>query len=213
MTTYGIIYVVTNTVNGKQYVGQTTKSLKKRWSGHTSGSSGHCRALWSAICKYGKESFVIAPVDVGSDKFSLDQAEMRWVEKLNTLAPNGYNLTAGGGSVGKHSLETIEKRRQSLMGHPTSQETRERIRASQKGRSLSPAHREALWVPKKNRTQEGIESRKEAIRNAYARMTQETKSQFGQHRVGTKHSEETLAKMRMKAQERAARKRGNVPIA
>jgi len=213
MTTYGIIYVVTNTINGKQYVGQTTKSLEKRWSGHTSGSVGHCRALWGAIRKYGKESFTLTSVDVGSSKIELDHAEMRWVERLNTVAPNGYNLTIGGGSVGKHSLETIEKRRQTLMGHPTAQKTRDKIRDAQKGRSLSPAHKEALRVPKKNRTEEGIESRKEAIRNAYARMTQEKKSQFGQHRVGTKHSEETLAKMRMKAQARASRRKNDVPLA
>lgn len=213
MTTYGIIYVVTNTVNGKQYVGQTTKSLEKRWSGHTSGSAGHCRALWNAIRKYGKESFTLAAIDVGSSKIELDQAEMMWVEKLNTVAPNGYNLTAGGGSVGKQSHETIEKRRQSLMGHSTPQETRDKIRDAQKGRPLATAHREALRVPKKNRTKEGIEARKESIRNAYANMTQERKSQFGQHRVGTKHSEATLAKMRMKAQARAARKKNDVSLA
>ena len=34
MKPYGIIYKITNKVNGKCYIGQTTKSLSDRWSKH-----------------------------------------------------------------------------------------------------------------------------------------------------------------------------------
>lgn len=205
--TYGIVYVVTNTVNGKQYVGQTTQALAKRWAGHTSRSNKQCRALWNAIQKYGAGAFTLATVDSGTDKDDLDAKETEWVSRLGTVSPAGYNLTTGGGSSGKPSPETIELRRMALLGHTTSQETRDLIRAAQVGRPLTHEHRDALKVPKRNRSAEGIQARKVAVQRAYANMTPEDRQKFGQHRVGTRHTEETLAKMRVSALARAARKR------
>lgn len=205
--TYGIVYVVTNTVNGKQYVGQTTQEVAKRWAGHTSRSNKQCRALWNAIQKYGAGAFTLATVDSGTDKDDLDAKETEWVSRLGTVSPAGYNLTTGGGSSGKPSPETIELRRMALLGHTTSQETRDLIRAAQVGRPLTHEHRDALKVPKRNRSAEGIQARKVAVQRAYANMTPEDRQKFGQHRVGTRHTEETLAKMRVSAQARAARKR------
>lgn len=205
--TYGIVYVVTNTVNGKQYVGQTTQALAKRWAGRTSRSNKQCRALWNAIQKYGAGAFTLATVDSGTDKDDLDAKETEWVSRLGTVSPAGYNLTTGGGSSGKPSPETIELRRMALLGHTTSQETRDLIRAAQVGRPLTHEHRDALKVPKRNRSAEGIQARKVAVQRAYANMTPEDRQKFGQHRVGTRHTEETLAKMRVSALARAARKR------
>jgi len=34
MKNYGIIYKATNIITGKSYIGQTTRTLKKRWHGH-----------------------------------------------------------------------------------------------------------------------------------------------------------------------------------
>jgi hypothetical protein len=31
---FGVVYLITNTVNGKVYVGQTTVGVSKRWKGH-----------------------------------------------------------------------------------------------------------------------------------------------------------------------------------
>lgn len=158
MNTYGIIYVATNSVNGKQYVGQTTVSLEKRWKGHQPGNGdpGHCRALGSAILKYGARVFTLEIVDSGTNKQDLDDKETLWVAKLGSLAPNGYNLTSGGGSAGKPSRETIEKRSLALTGHPTSPETRAKIREAQLGKPFSLEHREALMVPKKNRDRKSV---------------------------------------------------------
>ena len=207
MNTYGIVYVVTCTVNGKQYVGQTTRTLARRWRDHTAKTNPHCRALWNAIQKYGVGAFTVAAVDSGTDKMNLDAKEVEWVSRLGTLAPGGYNLTTGGGSSGNPSPETIELRRQALLGRVPTQETKDRIRDALVGRPLTQEHREALKVPKRNRSLEGIEARKIAVRQAYANMTVEDRQRFGQHRVGTRHTEETLAKMRLKAKARVARKK------
>ena len=57
-----IIYKITNNINGKIYIGQTTQSLANRWSQHTKEIS-KCFRMKAAIKKYGKESFSIEEID------------------------------------------------------------------------------------------------------------------------------------------------------
>jgi hypothetical protein len=90
-----IIYRVTNMINGKQYIGQTSRTLEKRWIEHCSASSG-CVALHNAILKYGRENFKVEQIDIALDQVELDYKEIKYIELYNTLAPNGYNLTKGG---------------------------------------------------------------------------------------------------------------------
>lgn len=95
-----IIYLVTNLINGKQYVGQTVQDLKKRWQGHQHGSS--CRVLSQAINKYGKDNFKIEVLDKAKTIDDLNTLEIKYINKLNTISPNGYNLQTGGGSYIPH---------------------------------------------------------------------------------------------------------------
>ena len=207
--TYGRIYVVTNTTNGKQYVGQTTATLKRRWRGHCwDATSGRRKgALHQAIHKYGRESFTIEEVSTAEDKTGLDAQELAWVRKLNTMSPNGYNLTEGGGSAGRPSKETVERRRQALMGHATSQATRDKIRAAQVGRKLTPEHREKLRQAKVGRSPdpEMVARRNASIRAAYEQRRDDIVAKITRVHVGRKHTEETKAKMRAAAQRRKAR--------
>lgn len=90
-----IIYLITNMVNGKQYVGQTTRSLQQRWREHCCNSS-QCTYLHNAIAKYGKENFKVEQIDIAIDQEELDYKESQYIKFYNTLAPNGYNLDTGG---------------------------------------------------------------------------------------------------------------------
>ena len=72
---YGLIYVVTNLVSGKQYVGQTVSTLKARWKGHCNGKKG-IGILVDAIKKYGRESFSMVQIDVAYSKADLDEKEI-----------------------------------------------------------------------------------------------------------------------------------------
>ena len=107
----GEIYVITNNINNKQYIGQTLthrKNKKKyrpfgyigRFNDHISEATNNtkqkqCSYLNNAIRKYGKSNFTVVliqrcNVDV------LDELEIKFIKKKHTLYPSGYNLTKGG---------------------------------------------------------------------------------------------------------------------
>ena len=95
-------------VNGKQYVGQTTRTLEQRWREHCSNSS-RCTYLHNAIEKYGKENFKVEQIDVALDQDELDYKEQQYIKCLNTFVPNGYNLNTGGSAGRKVSEVTCYK--------------------------------------------------------------------------------------------------------
>lgn len=115
---YGFIYLVTNTVNGKQYVGQTTRSLKRRWQFHLRSVRGGSKyALHCAIRKYGAAAFKVEQIDSAETLEELNEKEARYVLQLATLAPGGYNLTTGGDGF-KVSDETREKQSKTHLSLP-----------------------------------------------------------------------------------------------
>jgi group I intron endonuclease len=84
----GRIYLVTNTVNNKQYVGQTITKYSKQ---------GHGHAIKSAYNKYGRKAFTYDVIFSGVDcPKLLDFAEKFWIKVFNSVQPNGYNLEEGG---------------------------------------------------------------------------------------------------------------------
>lgn len=101
----GIIYLITNLINNKQYIGLTTTSLEERWERHLyQVLRKEASLLHKAIAEFGKESFSIEIVDSASDIKQLQAKERQWIKELKTLAPYGYNVTLGGeigGSPGK----------------------------------------------------------------------------------------------------------------
>ena len=108
----GYIYVITNRVNGKQYVGKTQRSVAGRMQGHLNeAKAGSSRAICRAIRKHGRENFdlsVLEEIDASVD--DLNAAEIRWIKQLGTYG-TGYNQTRGGeGQVGYvPSLEHLAK--------------------------------------------------------------------------------------------------------
>lgn len=89
-----IIYLVTNKANGKQYVGQTTRPLSERWRRHCHPDK--LCYFQRAIQKYGPDNFEIRVIDTATSKAELDEKEIHWIKKLNTMYPYGYNLKPGG---------------------------------------------------------------------------------------------------------------------
>lgn len=91
------IYKITNLINGKKYVGKTSKTVKRRWNQHISDSKKErCkdRPLYRAFNKYGIENFSIEIIEECKIEQSSDR-EQFWIKKFNTYK-NGYNATKGG---------------------------------------------------------------------------------------------------------------------
>ena len=91
----GIIYKITNTVNGKVYIGKTLESIEKRWKEHQKDSLRFTdRPLYRAMNKYGIEKFVIETIEEPEVEL-LSQRECYWIEYYNSYH-FGYNATLGG---------------------------------------------------------------------------------------------------------------------
>ena len=93
----GCIYKITNCINQKLYVGLTLNDAETRFKKHISMIySNGCSALYGAFKKYGIESFIVETICLSNDKKELMNLEKHYISELNTVSPNGYNLTTGG---------------------------------------------------------------------------------------------------------------------
>lgn len=109
---YCVIYNIKNIVNGKLYIGQTWRTLKKRWYEHLTQST--CVKLVNAISKYGKEKFSIELITICHTQETADYWDKFFIEKFDTIN-NGYNLKTDG-SKGKMSQESRLKMSLSHIG-------------------------------------------------------------------------------------------------
>jgi group I intron endonuclease len=102
---HGIVYLLTNTTNGKPYVGQTTMSLGQRGAAHAASatSRGRRTALANALRKHGPDAFTMQPIVSAPDALTLDCLERFWIGVCGSIAPGGYNLTSGGETGKKHT--------------------------------------------------------------------------------------------------------------
>lgn len=151
-----IIYLLTNTVNGKQYVGQTSVGLEERWKRHCrSARCGVDYHLYRAIRKYGPDTFTHEILEHTTIE-DVNARETYWVAELKTKE-HGYNMTEGGGGTRGWvpSDETRAKISTSLKGKyggekhymygkTPSQETRAKMRASGKVKIFTVEHRAKL---------------------------------------------------------------------
>jgi group I intron endonuclease len=98
-----IIYKVTNKINGKSYIGQTTQTLPKRKKEHIKSAfrskDGKNYFHW-ALVEYGKENFEWTVLEACNNKNELNDREKFYIEKFRTnLNDTGYNGTQGGQGI------------------------------------------------------------------------------------------------------------------
>lgn len=98
----GTIYIITNSINSKVYIGQTIQPLTKRWEEHCRIACSKNEAnmvIKKAIFKYGKENFIIKELEKCAIE-DLDKREIYYIDLYNSYN-NGYNSTKGGKFGGK----------------------------------------------------------------------------------------------------------------
>ncbi|WP_186670859.1 GIY-YIG nuclease family protein [Sporosarcina sp. BP05] len=132
------VYVLTNEVNGKQYVGITVQKLQDRFNQHCRYSG---MVINKAIQKYGREKLTIEELEECSSLKELRERETYYIENLCTATPNGYNLSFGGEGLADEAREKISK---ALKGKPKTKEHAENISKGRTGLEVSSKTKKKL---------------------------------------------------------------------
>lgn len=177
------IYAITNTLNGKIYIGQTRNIAVKRWQNHCTPSNKSKSGIVGAIRKHGKSVFTFDVIDTAETLEQLNHKEIFWIQHFNSVTPNGYNLDRGGNEkkvvsdLAKHRMKVARNNwlertpdRSSLgngaRGRKRSAAEVETIKRNLTGRHCSPETREKM-----SRSQKGVPKSPDfVLRMARSRM-------------------------------------------
>lgn len=145
MKQYNYIYLITNTLDGKIYIGQHSSN---KLNDNYFGSGLHIKR---AIKKYGKENFTKEILAYTDNQESLNWLEKYYIKKYKAQNQEiGYNIAFGGvfGHTYERTPEIIEKLKQTIKEkggykgennpnygkqHPHTDETKKRISESTSG--------------------------------------------------------------------------------
>lgn len=107
-----VIYLITNNLNNKRYVGYTKHNADYRFKQHCieSRSAAVSSILHEAIGKYGTINFRVDVLESSDDGDYLHkEREKFWINKMETMVPNGYNIQEGGeGNTNPKSRRSCE---------------------------------------------------------------------------------------------------------
>ena len=192
----GIIYKITNLLNGKLYIGKTTENPATYWNMHKNrADNGVNKILYAAMRKYGHENFSFEIVEeIRSNakeelNKTLNVLEIHHIKKFNAKIPNGYNVTDGG---------------EGLYGMTFSDEHRNKIRLARLGVARPESVRQKLRKPKTEEHKQKLRGPKTEEHKAKLRKpkSEEVKQKLREVMLGRydgkdnpfygrKHSEET----------------------
>ncbi len=174
----GIIYCARNILNGKVYIGQTTRCIKARKEQHISEANNKDYCFAKALREYGLHGFnwevlcnVEAPTRLVLKEY-LYIAEQMFIKQYDSMnRNNGYNSTRGGvGSIGfKHNEISKKKMRDAEQN------------IGEKNPMFGKHHT-------------GETKKKIGEKNAGKQRTEEMKQKMSKAHIGNHHTEETKRK-------------------
>ena len=137
------IYTITNKLNGKQYIGKTSR-IKERWPEHTrklkkkKHFNPHLQYAWN---KYGENAFEFKVIKYCKERY-LNRFEKLYI-KIYNARETGYNIHEGGDcGSGKHGL---------FYGHHHTEEAKKKISEANKGIPCSEEAKKKLSIIAKDR--------------------------------------------------------------
>ena len=167
-----IVYQHKNKINGKIYIGITSRTPQERWgnNGCNYKSSPH---FYSAIQKYGWDNFEHNILFTNLTKEQACLKEQELIKHFNSMDRSfGYNSTSGG-EFFVMNVETKQKISQSMkgnknsLGHICSEEKKKKISDAQKDRKLAEEHKQKLSEAAKKRHVPCSEEKKKILSQAY----------------------------------------------
>lgn len=109
------IYLITNLINNKKYVGQTT-NFERRMIQHKTSKE---QLIDRKIQEYGISNFSFQIIAESSNQETINVLEQKYIQEYNSLIPNGYNIHKGGrnNSIGEenHCAKITEKEAQWIL--------------------------------------------------------------------------------------------------
>ena len=98
-----IVYKITNNLNNKIYIGQTTETIQKRFQRHCGYQLNDNTYLHRAMKKYGCDNFIIEEIERVNNQNELDEREYFWIQYYQSHI-KGYNLKDSMGKCGGDTL-------------------------------------------------------------------------------------------------------------
>ena len=141
------VYMHTNKINGKKYIGITCRAVEDRWRNGNGYKTGKFR---TAINKYGWDNFAHEIIKSCLSKKQAMDLEVMYINMYNTMDKRyGYNLIEGGDvrTGFKHTEEA--KRKISLAGKNMSEETRNKYKLARSKQVITDQHRQHISESRK----------------------------------------------------------------
>ena len=166
------VYQHINKINGKIYIGITSRIPEIRWGANGSNykSSPH---FYSAIQKYGWNNFEHNILFENLTKEQACEKEQELIKQFNSMNRKyGYNSTSGG-EIFTMNEETKQKISQALKGntnganHPCSEKKRQKISQAQKDRTFTEEHKQKLSEAAKKRHVPCSDEKKKILSKSY----------------------------------------------
>ena len=171
-----VVYLLTDTTNGKQYVGQTQRKLRERILEHMKADLYVDRKLRA----HGWGNVTIKILDECTTIDELNECEIRQIAKFNTKYPNGYNMADGG---------------EGKPGHKCSEETKALLSKLKTGLKHSPESIAKMSAATTEQMKDPAVREHLAEINRGKKASEETRKKMSKTRQGRKHTEESKQKI------------------
>lgn len=125
----GCVYLARCVVNGKGYVGKTVGKFENRIKSHEkSALNGGVWAFHNALRKYGSDAFRWSVLIEDDEDEFLCFMEQKFIKRLGTKSPGGYNMTDGGDGVSNPSPDVRRRMRFQQLGEVRPNEVKESLK-------------------------------------------------------------------------------------
>ncbi len=193
------IYKITNTINGKVYIGQS-KYPEERFKQHKC-CFGKTR-LYTSMKSYGVENFTMEVLFCTTEEF-IDYYEVRFIDEFNSYCylegSNGYNMTRGGSRIDSGTLSIISKLRTEMGLNPFSKGNNGHEIAAENQRLLvregkhifqQIEHRKSVSKSQKERIENGTHHWKSKEHSENSSLRNKQKFEQGTHHLQSKEVKE-----------------------